>query len=145
MSGKYDCLLLENQLCFPLYACAKEIVRQYRKPLEPLGLTYTQYIVMMALWESGDMAENELGNRVHLDSGTLTPLLKRLEKQGLIDRKRSLSDERRLLVSLSEKGKALRQQAVHVPAAMQGCVQLSEEEAMQLKQLLNKALGNMNR
>ena len=91
------------------------------------------------------MAENELGNRVHLDSGTLTPLLKRLEKQGLIDRKRSLSDERRLLVSLSEKGTALRKQAVHVPAAMQGCVQLSEEEAMQLKQLLNKALGNMNR
>ena len=141
----YENLRLENQLCFPLYACAKEIVRQYRKPLEPLGLTYTQYIVMMALWESGDMAENELGNRVHLDSGTLTPLLKRLEKQGLIDRKRSLSDERRLLVSLSEKGTALRKQAVHVPAAMQGCVQLSEEEAMQLKQLLNKALGNMNR
>ena len=83
---KYDCIRLDNQLCFPLYACAKEVVRQYRKPLDEIGLTYTQYVVMMVLWEKGGMTEGELGKRVHLDSGTLAPLLKRLEKQGLVNR-----------------------------------------------------------
>ena len=83
---KYDCIRLDNQLCFPLYACAKEVVRQYRKPLDEIGLTYTQYVVMMVLWENGGMTEGELGKRVHLDSGTLAPLLKRLEKQGLVNR-----------------------------------------------------------
>ncbi len=79
----YECLKLDNQICFPLYACAKEVVRQYRKPLEALNLTYTQYVVMMAFWEYGGMTEKELGKRVHLDSGTLAPLLKRLEKWGM--------------------------------------------------------------
>ena len=93
----YDPLLLENQLCFPLYACAKEVVRRYRGPLEPLGLTYTQYIVMMILWEHGGMTEGELGKIIHLDSGTLAPLLKRLEKQGLVTRGRLPGNERILL------------------------------------------------
>ena len=75
---KYDCIRLRNQICFPLYACAKEVVRQYRKPLEKLGLTYTQYVVMMVLWEFGGMTEGELGRKVFLDSGTLAPLLKRM-------------------------------------------------------------------
>ena len=87
-------LRLENQLCFPLYACAKEVIRQYRKPLEDLNLTYTQYIVMMVLWEFGGMTEGELGKKVRLDSGTLAPLLKRLEKLGLIERIRPENNER---------------------------------------------------
>ena len=102
--GPDEALKLENQLCFPLYACAKEVVRRYRKPLAELGLTYTQYIVMMVLWEFGDMSEGQLGCRLHLDSGTLAPLLKRLEKTGLIDRRRPEDDERMLMVSLTEKG-----------------------------------------
>ena len=103
----YDGLKLENQLCFPLYVCAKEVVRQYRKPLEELNLTYTQYIVMMVLWEFGGMTEGELGKKVHLDSGTLTPLLKRLEKQGLLKRIRPEDNERKLFLKLTPEGEAL--------------------------------------
>ena len=102
MMRQSDKLHIDNQLCFPLYACAKEIVRQYRKPLEPLNLTYTQYIVMMVLWEYDRLAEWELGQKVHLDSGTLAPLLKRLEKQGYISRTRMKDDERCLLISLTQ-------------------------------------------
>ena len=100
-SDKYDCLRLENHICFSLYACAKEAVRQYRKPLERLGLTYTQYVVMMVLWEFGDMTEGELGRKVYLDSGTLAPLLKRLEKQNLIERIRPENNERKLFLKLT--------------------------------------------
>ena len=139
----YENLRLENQLCFPLYACAKEIVRQYRKPLEELHLTYTQYLVMMVLWEHGGMTERELGEKVHLDSGTLAPLLKRLEKQGYIRRVRPASNERKLFLSLTEAGAALRERAVAVPEAMQGCIALPEEELRQLKSLLEKALMKM--
>jgi DNA-binding MarR family transcriptional regulator len=141
--GKYDCIRLGNQLCFPLYACAKEVVRQYRKPLEELGLTYTQYIVMMVFWEHGGMSEGELGKLVHLDSGTLAPLLKRLEKQGLIDRTRPDDNERKLFLSLTEQGEALKDKAVNVPQAMQGCIELDEEELTELKRLLDKALIRM--
>ncbi len=137
---KYDCLRLDNQLCFPLYACAKEVVRQYRKPLEQLNLTYTQYVVMMVLWEKGSMTEGELGRTIFLDSGTLTPLLKRLEKQGYISRKRSEDNERKLLVSLTEEGKALKESALCVPADMSGCINLPEEELKTLKYLLDKVL-----
>lgn len=138
-------LRLEDQLCFPLYACAKEVVRQYRKPLEPLGLTYTQYIVMMILWEHGEMTEGELGRIIRLDSGTLAPLLKRLERQGLINRQRPDTNENRLLLSLTEEGAALQEKAMAVPCQMQGCIDLSEEELLQLKQLLDKALCRMSR
>ena len=95
------CLRLEYQLCFPLYACAKEVVRQYREPLKPLNLTYTQYIVMMVLWEFGEMTEGEIGKKVHLDSGTLAPLLKRLQKAGYINRVRPESNENKLILSLT--------------------------------------------
>ena len=141
--GKYDCIRLGNQLCFPLYACAKEVVRQYRKPLEELGLTYTQYIVMMVFWEHGGMSESELGKLVHLDSGTLAPQQKRLEKQGLIDRTRPDDNERKLFLSLTEQGEALKDKAVNVPQAMQGCIELDEEELTELKRLLDKALIRM--
>lgn len=140
----YDSIRLENQLCFPLYACAKEVIRQYRKPLEELNLTYTQYIVMMVLWEFGGMTEGELGHKVHLDSGTLAPLLKRLEKQGLVNRERPKSNERKLFVSLTETGEALKEKALAVPAAMQGCIDLDLDELLQLKHLLDKAMRSMH-
>ena len=139
----YGCLRLENQLCFPLYACAKEVVRRYREPLEPLGLTYTQYIVMMAFWEFGGMTEKELGRKVRLDSGTLAPLLKRLEKQGLLVRTRPEDNERSLYISLTEEGEALREKALAVPAAMNGCIDLPLEDLIRLKELLDKALSRM--
>ncbi len=145
MNSRYDAIRLENQLCFPLYACAKEVVRQYREPLEKLGLTYTQYIVMMAFWEFGGMSEKALGEKVRLDSGTLAPLLKRLEKQGYVKRVRPESDERQLFISLTEAGEALKEEAVRVPGAMNGCIDLPQEELLQLKRLLDKALKNMGR
>lgn len=138
-------LRLENQLCFPLYACAKEVVRQYRKPLESLNLTYTQYIVMMVLWEFGGMTEGELGKKVFLDSGTLAPLLKRLEKQGLIERKRLESNERRLYLKLTPAGLELRNRALAVPSAIRGCIPLSDEELLTLRALLKKALFSMEK
>ncbi len=137
-----ESLRLEDQLCFPLYACAKEVTRQYRKPLEEINLTYTQYIVMMALWEYGEMTEGELGVKVHLDSGTLAPLLKRLDGKGYINRIRPDNNERKLLLSLTEEGRQLREQAMFVPCAMQGCLDLTQDEIKQLKILLNKALSN---
>ena len=131
---------LENQLCFPLYAVAKEVVRRYRKPLEKLGLTYTQYIVMMVLWEHGSMIEKELGEIVHLDSGTLAPLLKRLEKQGHITRTRPENNENKLMIRLTENGKKLKDDALTVPEEMSGCIRLSEDELNTLRALLNKAI-----
>ena len=136
-------LSLENQFCFPLYACAKEVVRLYRKPLEKLGLTYTQYLVMMVLWEHGGMTEGELGKKVHLNSGTLAPLLKRLEKQGYINRTRPENNENRLFLSLTEQGDALRNKAIDVPREVDGCIPLSDEELAVLKKLLDKALVRM--
>ena len=136
-------LRLENQLCFPLYACAKEVIRQYRKPLEDLNLTYTQYIVMMVLWEFGAMTEGELGKKVRLDSGTLAPLLKRLEKQGLLSRIRPEDNERKLLLKLTPDGEALKQKALAVPCAMKDCIRMSAEELLELRELLKKALHSM--
>ena len=139
-----ESLRLENQLCFPLYACAKEVVRQYREPLEPLNLTYTQYIVMMVLWEFGEMTEGELGKKVHLDSGTLAPLLKRLEKAGYINRVRPENNENKLYLSLTTEGENLKEKAIDVPLQMKGCVPLSEDDLYLLRDLLNRALAGMN-
>ena len=135
---------LADQICFPLYACAKEVVRQYRKPLEKLNLTYTQYIVMMVLWEHGDMTEGQLGEKVHLDSGTLAPLLKRLEKAGYINRVRPENNENKLFLSLTAEGESLKEKALDVPSQMQGCIPLSEDELYLLRDLLNRALTEMN-
>ena len=140
---RYECLRLENQICFPLYACAKEVVRQYRKPLEAMNLTYTQYVVMLAFWEYGGMTEKELGKRVHLDSGTLAPLLKRLEKLGYVDRMRPESNERKLYISLTEKGEALKQDAAGIPQTMSGILDLTPEETAMLRSLLNKVFKSM--
>ena len=140
---KYDCLKLEKQLCFPLYACAKELVRQYKPYLDQLDLTYTQYITMMILWERGETNVKELGRCLYLDSGTLTPLLKKLEAKGYIDRCRSREDERNVLIRITEAGEALKEQAVDVPQEMGKCIGLEPEEAAQLYTLLYKLLGMM--
>ena len=136
----YEQLKLENQLCFPLYACAKEIVRSYKPFLDPLDLTYTQYIAMMVLWEKKAVTVKEMGAMLHLDSGTLTPLLKKMEAKGLLIRRRSTEDERSLIVSLTEEGEALRERAVDIPAKMSQCVNLEPEEARELYRLLYKLL-----
>ncbi|MBR1777319.1 MAG: MarR family transcriptional regulator [Alphaproteobacteria bacterium] len=137
---KFEVLKLGNQLCFPLYACAKEVVRIYREPLEEIGLTYTQYIVMMVLWEFGTMTEKELGGKLYLDSGTLTPVLKKLEKSGFVKRQRSEKDERSLSISLTNDGINLKEKALNVPQALDGCIHLSYDEMLTLRALLNKAL-----
>ena len=139
---RFDALKLENQLCFPLYAAAREVVKKYRPHLDAIGLTYTQYITMMVLWEERVVGAKRLGERLFLDSGTLTPVLKSLEAKELVERRRSTDDERALTVALTEKGLALREQAVDVPAALGGCLDLSAQEAMQLYALLYKLLGN---
>ena len=135
-----DCLKLENQLCFPLYGCAKEVVRRYRPLLDPFDLTYTQYIVMMVLWSEKQINVKTLGEKLYLDSGTLTPLLKKLESKGYVKRERSLQDERNLNVSITEEGERLKSLLHDVPASMQACVCLEEKEAMELHRLLNKIL-----
>jgi len=141
MSDKYDCLKLKSQLCFPLYACSKEIIRRYKPFLDRFDLTYTQYITMMALWENESMNVRELGLQLFLDSGTLTPVLKKLESKGYLERKRSREDERNLIVSVTEKGWKLREEALSIPDAMSSCVNLEPEEAEELYRLLYKVLG----
>lgn len=140
---KYDELKLENQLCFPLYAASKEIVRRYKPYLDELNMTYTQYITMMVLWEHKELTVKELGKYLYLDSGTLTPLLKTMEKKEWVSRCRSKEDERVLHVSITEKGEALKEKAVHVPEQISQCVKLEKEEAMQLYRILHKMLDNM--
>lgn len=133
-------LKLENQLCFPLYACAKEVVRRYTPLLEPLGLTYTQYIVMMVLWEHKSISVGDMGRRLFLDSGTLTPLLKKMERNGWLSRQRSKDDERVVIVSITDTGEALQEIVSEVPVKMAQCVKLESDEALQLYTLLNKML-----
>lgn len=141
MGDKYDCLKLKSQLCFPLYACSKEIIRRYKPFLDKFDLTYTQYITMMALWENESMNVRELGLVLFLDSGTLTPVLKKLESKGYLERKRSKEDERNLIVTVTEKGWELREEALSIPGSMSSCVNLEPEEASELYRLLYKVLG----
>lgn len=138
---RYEALRLDNQLCFPLYACAKEIVRRYKPFLDEIDLTYTQYIVMMVLWEEREVNVKELGSRLYLDSGTLTPVLKRLEQKGLITRQRDDKDERVLIVSITKEGDELKDKAVEIPVKMAGCVSLEPQDAAELYRLLHKLLA----
>lgn len=141
---RYDTLKLENQLCFPLYAASREVIKRYHPYLTELGLTYTQYIAMMVLWADGKISVKELGQKLFLDSGTLTPVLKSLEEKGYVKRHRSSEDERVLIVEITEEGEALKERAVSVPEKIAGCVRLDTEEAMQLYRLLYKILAAMN-
>ena len=136
-----ELLKLENQLCFPLYACSKEVVRRYTPVLDKLGLTYTQYLVMMALWEYGPASVGELGSRLYLDSGTLTPMLKKMEAKGLLERRRSSVDERRVEITLTEAGEALKQRAAEVPLEVGRCIDISPEDGEKLAVLLRKLLA----
>jgi len=140
MPDRYDVLKLENQLCFPLYACARETIKLYTPLLERLDLTYTQYITMLVLWEKKSINVKTLGEVLYLDSGTLTPLLKKLEGKGLVTRQRSKEDERNLIVELTETGEQMRDEALSIPAAMAKCVSLEPEEAHTLYRLLYKLL-----
>ncbi|MBE7003421.1 MAG: MarR family transcriptional regulator [Ruminococcaceae bacterium] len=140
-ANKYDMLKLENQMCFPLYAASREVVKRYRPYLDPLGLTYTQYIAMMVFWEQKECSVKELGEKLYLDSGTLTPVLKSLETKGYVRRYRCAKDERVLLVEVTEEGEKLRERAAEVPVQVGSCVRFSPEEAKQLYELLYKLLG----
>ena len=140
MDNKYDALKLENQICFPLYACSKEIVRKYKPFLDEIDLTYTQYITMMVLWEHKEMNVKDLGEFLYLDSGTLTPVLKKLEQKGYVARARSIEDERVLKVTITEAGEQLKEQAVEIPAKIGSCVCLSSEDALKLYEILHKIL-----
>ena len=140
-TNKYDALKLGVQISFPLYACAKETVRLYKPHLDKLGLTYTQYIAMLVLWEEEKLTVKELGNRLYLDSGTLTPLLKKLEAKGLLKRERSKEDERNLFITLTEEGLALKDKALPIPYEIVKCIDMSEEEKAALYHLLYRVLG----
>lgn len=140
MNDNYDALKLENQLCFPLYACSKEIVKRYTPYLEEIDLTYTQYITMLVMWEKKQMTVKALGKILYLDSGTLTPVLKKLEQKGYVTRSRDEKDERVLNVTLTKAGEDLKQKAAEIPAQIGGCVKLTLEEAAMLHQTLQKIL-----
>lgn len=137
-------LTLDKQICFSLYSASNAMGRAYQPLLKKLDLTYLQYIVMMVLWQYSTMNVKELGAKVHLDSGTLTPLLKRLEGKGLINRTRSQEDERVRIISLSDEGRNLRQQAEQVPNAMLCKSNMSIEELSELKQACDLLLANLN-
>lgn len=140
---EFDMLKLENQLCFPLYACSKEIIRRYKPFLDPLDLTYTQYIALLALWEKKKISVKALGDVLYLDSGTLSPVLKKLENKGYISRNRSPEDERSVFVTLTEKGRELQKTAASVPGRMAACVNLEPQEAAELHRLLGKVLAGL--
>ena len=138
---KYDVLKLDNQICFPLYACSREIIKRYKPFLDEVDLTYTQYIAMMVLWEKSSLTVKEMGERLFLDSGTLTPMLKKMEAKGLLTRTRSTEDERNLIIAITDKGESLKEQAVTIPAKMAKCANLELEDAEALYPILRKILG----
>lgn len=142
MKPKYASLMLKNQLCFPIYLCSKEIIRKYTPELEKINLTYTQYIVMMYLWENKNSNVRKISRTLLLDSSTLTPLLKKLEDKGYITRTRSMIDERNLDIGITKKGMDLRDAALLIPEKIGKCLDLSEEEATTLYKLVYKVLIN---
>lgn len=137
---EYDSLKLENQLCFPLYVASKETIKKYKPFLDKIELTYTQYIAMLVLWEHNEINVKTLGEKLYLDSGTLTPLLKKLEEKKYIKRIRNEKDERNLIIALTDKGKKLKEEAKEIPIKMSTCLNLTKEEALTLYNILNKIL-----
>ena len=140
MEEKYEPLKLSKQLCFPLYACSREMIKLYKPWLDELGLTYTQYITMMVLWEHKSMTVKMLGQELYLDSGTLTPLLKKLEDKGLVTRRRSDRDERNLIVTITEQGEAMKDAALHIPGEMTKSINLPREDIRDLYRMLHQLL-----
>ncbi|MDD7183415.1 MarR family winged helix-turn-helix transcriptional regulator [Peptostreptococcus porci] len=140
MKDKFDVLKLENQICFPIYACSKEIIKKYRPLLRELDLTYTQYLVMLTMWEYKSMKIKELGEKLLLDSGTITPVVKSLEKKGFLEKRRSDEDERIVEVSVTKLGWITREKAVEIPSKLIECIGLDEKEGIQLYSLIRKLL-----
>lgn len=140
---EYPQLQLDSQLCFPLYACARKVIGAYTPLLKPLGLTYTQYIVMLELWEKEKVKVGELGHRLYLDCGTLTPMLKKMEESGWLTRCRCKVDERVVYVALTDKGRTLREEVKDIPMKVGSCISLPQEEALELYRLLYKLLDLM--
>ena len=134
----YEQLKLDNQICFPLYALSEEITRQYTPFLNALDLTYPQYLVMLVLWEQGEQTVNQIGAKLHLDSGTLTPLLKRLQVKNLVQRERNQTDERTVMISLTESGKSLEHQASEIPLKIANCLNLNETEIAVLHKIIGQ-------
>lgn len=140
MIDKYEMLKLDRQLCFPLYAVSREIVKKYKPFLDEIGLTYTQYITMMVLWEQGEILVKDMGSKLFLDSGTLTPVLNALEKKGYVVRKRSETDKRDVYATITDAGTALKDRAAEIPAKVGACVPLSPEDAMTLYRILHEMM-----
>lgn len=136
---------LGNQLCFALYVCSKEIIRMYKLFLKPFGLTYTSYIALMALWEKDAVTVKELGERLYLDSGTLTPLLKKMETQGLVHRQRGIENERNVYLTLTEKGRAMQRDLAHVPEEMRCSILLSREDIQSMLSALHQFMQDAKR
>ncbi len=143
MNDSYEMLKLDNQICFPLYAVSREIVKKYKPFLDEINLTYTQYITMMVLWEQKEIMVKDLGTKLFLDSGTLTPVLNALEKKGFVARKRSETDKRDVFAVITDSGMALRESAATIPAKIGACVPLSFEDAMSLHRILHKLMDNL--
>lgn len=138
--NKYEVLKLKNQLCFPLYAASNAIIRKYKPYLDDIDLTYTQYLVMMILWEEEDALTKTLSERLKLNSGTLSPLLKKLEEKGYVERFFLEEDQRNLIVTLTEKGAELKEKAVNIPNNIAKEFNLEPEEAMELYRILYKII-----
>ena len=138
----HEAMKLGNQLCFPLYAASRNVINLYTPYLKPLGLTYTQYITLLALWEKDGVTVGELCGRLMLDNGTMSPLLKKMQQEGLVERKRSEEDERVVVITLTEEGRALQEKVKDVPVKVVGCVDLPPEKAMMLYSLLSELLEN---
>ena len=136
-------LKLENQLCFPLYVCAKEVIRKYTPLLKPFDMTYTQYITMMAMWEHKSLTVNKMSKLLFLDSGTLTPMLKKMEKKNWIKRERSKDDERNVIIRITEEGESLQERLANVPNEMLQCLVIDKSDAQQLYLILNKILTKL--
>lgn len=146
MTSTYPQLALDEQLCLPLYAASRAVTRRYTALLAEVGLTYPQYLCLLALWEAEEpLAVGDLGLRLHLDSGTLTPLLKRMEAAGLVSRARDVADERRVMVSVTDQGWALRPRVADVPARLVEGMGMCEEDARALRALLDQVLAELDR
>ena len=139
-----EAMKLENQLCFPLYAAARAVTNLYTPYLKPLGLTYTQYLVFLVLWEKDGIPVGEICSKLMLDNGTVSPMLKKMEQAGLVVRSRSSSDDRVVVISLTDQGRALQEQAKEIPAKVGGCIDLPQEKAQELYVLLYQLLGKEN-
>lgn len=139
----FSCLQLKNQLCFPLYAASREILRKYTPFLKDLGLTYTQYIVMMVMWERKKLTIGELGKQLFLDTGTLSPLLKSMQEKGLLTRCREKNDERIVNIEITQAGEELKEKALSIPARVGACINLAPEDAKELYRILYTILGKL--